>query len=83
MDADTKQRIEEATKIAFEKYAERHPTLGNILETNNSELLTLAVESIENDPDVEEAMQLARTENDLQKLVEIAEIYLPKIIGIL
>ncbi|MBN1124700.1 MAG: hypothetical protein JXA82_06820 [Sedimentisphaerales bacterium] len=82
MDEDTKQHIEKATKIAFEKYAERHPTLGNFLEAKRSDLLAWAVETIQNDPEVEEAIQMARTESDLQKLIEIAENYLPKLIGI-
>ena len=51
MEEGVKQQIEKAAKIAFDKYIERHPTLGGFLEAKCDDLLRWAVESIQNDPD--------------------------------
>lgn len=83
MDNEIKSQLEEATQMAFNQYAERHPSLAAFLESNRQQLLATAVESIKDDPEVKKALALARTEGDLQKLVRLAEAYLPKLIGIL
>ena len=82
MNDEIKKQLEETTGIAFDKYAQRHPTLGSYLKSNKATLLASAISTVENDPEVTAAMQLAKTESDLQKVVELIERLLPKLINI-
>ena len=83
MNADIKKTLEDATKVAFNDYRERHPNLAADLDANSVKLMDLAVESIKDDPEVIEALKVAETETVIQRIVDIAIKHLPKIIGIL
>jgi hypothetical protein len=83
MDDTVKQQIETATRIAFERYAERHPTLAVHLKDSETSLLASAMKEIKDDPELAQALQTAKTENNLLKLIEVAENHLPRLIGLL
>ena len=83
MDPKLRKQLEEGTQMAFSKYRERHPGLSRYLERHHSDLMASTIESIENDPEVLAAIKSAKAENKLQKVIEAAAQYIPKIIGIL
>ena len=83
MEPQLKEQLEEGTRMAFSQYRERHPNLAGYLEKHCSDIISSTVESIENDPEVLAAITSAKAENKLQKIIEAAAQYLPKIIGIL
>ena len=82
MESEVKKQIEDAVGIAYERYCQRHPTIAQALENSRVEIMSAAVESIEDDPEVLAAMDIAETESGLQKIVEVAERYLPRVIGL-
>lgn len=83
MDVQLKEQIEKGTQIAFQRYRERHPGLAHHLEKNHSQIISSTIKSIENDPDVIAAMKRAQAETGLQKAIEAAAKYLPKVISLL
>ncbi len=83
MEDQLKKQLEEGTQMAFSQYRERHPTLAGYLERHCSDIIASAIESIKDDPEVMAALQSAKAETRLQRIVETAAEYLPKIIGML
>ena len=83
MDSQLKEQIEKGVQIAFQRYKERHPSLADHLEKNQSQIISSTIKSIENDPDVIAVMKRAQAETGLLKIIEAAAKYLPKVIGIL
>jgi len=82
MEPELRKQIEEAVGTAYERYCQRHPTIGQALANSRVQLISATVESIEDDPEVTAALKIAETETGLQKIVEVAERYLPKLIGL-
>lgn len=83
MDSQLKEQIEKGTKIAFQRYRERHPSLAHHLETNHSKVISSTIKSIENDPEAIAAIRSAQTEKVIQEVIEVAINYIPKIVSIL
>ena len=81
MDPQIKKQLENGTKIAFERYRERHPNLAESLAKHRSEIMTSTVKSIENDPEVMAAIKSAEGESALQTIVQTALNYIPKAVG--
>jgi|GEM_PF-4665611 len=82
MEPELREQIEKAAGIAYERYCQRHPTIGQALADSRDRIISSTVQSIEDDPDVASAMEAAQTETGLQKIVEVAERHLPKLIGL-
>lgn len=83
MDSQLKEQIEKGTQIAFQLYRERHPSLAYHLEKNHSQIISSTIKSIENDADIIAALKNVQSETGLQKVIEAAAKYLPKVIGLL
>ncbi len=83
MESQFKTQLEQGARMAFDQYRQRHPNLARHLESNRSNIISTAVASIENDPDVISALEDADAENGLQKIVDVVAQHLPKLISIL
>ena len=82
MESEFKKQIEDAVGIAYERYCQRHPTISQALENSRVQIISSAVDSIEDDPEVAVALKMAESETGLQKIVEVADRYLPSLISL-